>query len=59
MILDVFRARCQELREYLEAQRPQSLTAFSLGRNQMIVKLADFFGFELWIVASNHRYVLA
>ena len=59
MTLDVVSPRSEELSEHLEAQRADSFSALALGRDQMIVKLADFLRLLSWVVAADHRCVLA
>ena len=59
MIFNVLGARDNELSEYLQAQSAQSLTAFSFCRDEMVIKLTDFFGFESGVAASNRVDAIA
>src|SRR5215216_5039681 len=52
-------ARCQELSEYLKAERPDSLPAFPLCGYEVIIKLAYLLRLKLRIVTADDGRIFA
>src|SRR6185369_7641769 len=59
VIFDLLCPRRQELGEDFQTQSAQLLTAFSLGGDHMVVKLADLFRFEMWVATANNSHLFA